>query len=99
MKFFNFFRFLKLQLQIIRNIFGPVNAKRGLVPIAYEPPMYICLCNRLRSADLESAVDNGARTADDVFRALNVEPQCCGCLDFAENEVAQVIASRYQKAS
>lgn len=61
--------------------------------------MYICLCNRFRDAELETAVEKGARSAAEVFEALGVQPQCGGCLDFAEEMVEQALSVRYQKAS
>lgn len=61
--------------------------------------MYVCLCNRLRDADLEAAIDAGARDAAEVFETLGVQPHCGGCLDFADDVVNGVLAARYRRAS
>jgi bacterioferritin-associated ferredoxin len=41
--------------------------------------MYVCICNGLNERRIRQAVDNGARTAREVYRALGCEPQCGQC--------------------
>jgi bacterioferritin-associated ferredoxin len=61
--------------------------------------MYICLCNCLRETELRAAVGGGARTAAEVFEALGFQPQCGGCLDFAEVLIDDLLAERVRQAS
>ena len=60
--------------------------------------MYICLCNCFRESELRGAVDAGARSATEVFERLGFQPQCGGCLDFAEVLVEELLAERLQQA-
>ncbi len=43
--------------------------------------MYVCLCHGVTEADIESAVDEGARSLKDLSRDLGVATQCgkCSC--------------------
>ena len=41
--------------------------------------MYICICNALSDKRVRQAIDNGARTPVEVYRALGGRPQCGQC--------------------
>jgi bacterioferritin-associated ferredoxin len=41
--------------------------------------VYICHCNGLTNADVQSALDGGACRTAEVYRACGCEAQCGGC--------------------
>ncbi|MEM7443520.1 MAG: (2Fe-2S)-binding protein [Pseudomonadota bacterium] len=43
--------------------------------------MYVCICNGLTDKRIKAAIENGARSADEVYRALGCRPQCGQCVD------------------
>ena len=43
--------------------------------------MYVCVCNAIRESDVRHcAQQRGATTPDQVFRAMDAEPQCRRCV-------------------
>ncbi len=46
--------------------------------------MFVCICNAIREVDLRRAATRCAGEADTVYRALGKAPQCCQCLDEAD---------------
>ena len=52
--------------------------------------MYVCICNSLtESAVREMAGSPSVRTVDDLFAALDIEPLCGHCMDFAEEIIVE----------
>ena len=41
--------------------------------------MIICSCTQLTEGEVQAAIENGAKTYGDVFRACGKRPQCGGC--------------------
>jgi bacterioferritin-associated ferredoxin len=53
--------------------------------------MYVCICNCLtEKAVRETASTGNVRSADDLFAALDVEPICGCCKDFADDIIEEV---------
>ncbi len=44
--------------------------------------MYVCVCNALSDADVETAEKSGATEELEVFSHHGVKPQCGRCLSF-----------------
>ena len=42
--------------------------------------MYVCNCNGLSEQAVRGAVETGARTAGEVYRALGARPRCARCV-------------------
>jgi bacterioferritin-associated ferredoxin len=52
--------------------------------------MYVCICNCLTErAVREAAAERRIGSADELFAALDVEPVCGHCMDFAEEIVQE----------
>ncbi len=43
--------------------------------------MYICICNALNCGAVGQAIDDGAATPAQVYKALGAAPQCGKCKD------------------
>lgn len=43
--------------------------------------MYVCVCNALNERAVRDAVNRGATTPGQVYRALGVKPRCGKCAD------------------
>jgi bacterioferritin-associated ferredoxin len=41
--------------------------------------MYVCTCNGISDRDIQAAMDNGARTLDEVFDYLGKSQMCGQC--------------------
>jgi bacterioferritin-associated ferredoxin len=41
--------------------------------------MYICICNAISDRHIEAAVNDGARTVEDLQRRLSLGSQCGSC--------------------
>ena len=61
--------------------------------------MYVCICNCLTErAVREAAASPSVRTADDLFAALDIEPVCGHCMDFAEEIIVEATHENGQDA-
>ena len=50
--------------------------------------MYVCICNALRESQIRSmAVDLPAASAEEIYAALGVDPDCGTCLYFAQDVI------------
>lgn len=47
--------------------------------------MIVCSCNLIREADIRRAARCGAACPRTAYAKLGFEPECCGCLDHAED--------------
>jgi bacterioferritin-associated ferredoxin len=47
--------------------------------------MIVCSCNRITEAEVRKAARAGAPTPEIAYGHLGCEPQCCCCLDFAQD--------------
>ena len=55
--------------------------------------MYVCICNNVTTRDIEAAVADGACSLECLADALAVSTCCGQCRDFAEEVLADVLAS------
>ena len=53
--------------------------------------MYVCLCNAFTDRDVNRAIDDGARTAGQVYKRLEAIPQCGKCKDM----IREMITDRH----
>jgi bacterioferritin-associated ferredoxin len=52
--------------------------------------MYVCICNSLTERTVrELAASPSIRTVEDLFAAMDVEPVCGHCMDFAEEIIVE----------
>jgi bacterioferritin-associated ferredoxin len=51
--------------------------------------MVVCICNVIREKDIREAARMGVSDVIDVYAALGCEPNCCQCLSFAEEIIAE----------
>lgn len=51
--------------------------------------MYVCICNAVTDRDILNAVDNGARSLDDLGEMLKVATCCGRCADTANHLLTQ----------
>ena len=49
--------------------------------------MIICICNRLRDSEVQGAIAQGARCAEDVHTHCGVDVNCGCCLDTIDDMV------------
>lgn len=49
--------------------------------------MYVCICNAIRERDFREAARRVPGDAEAIYASLGKAPQCCQCLDEA-NELA-----------
>ena len=52
--------------------------------------MYVCICNTIREADFERAARHVPGDAEQVYAALGHLPQCCQCLEDADEMLADI---------
>ncbi len=50
--------------------------------------MFICICNGFNDAQVREALRAGAGTPEDVYQALNCQPQCGVCIEAIEQLVS-----------
>ncbi len=53
--------------------------------------MYVCLCNAFTDRDVNRAIDDGARTAGQVYKRLEAVPQCGKCKD----TIREMVSARH----
>lgn len=46
--------------------------------------MYICVCNAIKSSEIEDLARQGVRSAAEVYTALDVETNCESCVEFVQ---------------
>ena len=51
--------------------------------------MYVCICNAVRESEVRKVISEGAREVDEVYRALDIEPQCGTCRSFIKEMVSE----------
>ncbi|MCJ2177301.1 (2Fe-2S)-binding protein [Novosphingobium album (ex Hu et al. 2023)] len=51
--------------------------------------MYVCICNAIREKDLRTAARCCGGSAESVYAALGHTPQCCQCLEEAEDIISE----------
>ncbi len=59
--------------------------------------MYVCLCNGITDRQICRAVQEGARSIDDLKADLGVATNCARCTDCAEQLIAEVLMNSEQK--
>lgn len=52
--------------------------------------MYVCLCNAFTDRDVNRAIDCGAHTVGQVYKALEAVPQCGKC----KETIRQMLTAR-----
>ena len=50
--------------------------------------MYVCVCNAIRENELRHAARRTEGDAEAVYAMLGCEPQCCMCLEEADELIA-----------
>jgi bacterioferritin-associated ferredoxin len=51
--------------------------------------MYVCVCNALNTRTVTEAIDDGAETVGQVYRACGAVPQCGKCKDLIREMLAE----------
>jgi|GEM_PF-251536 len=51
--------------------------------------MYVCVCNALNTRTICRAIDDGAATLGQVYKACGAVPQCGKCKDMIREMLAQ----------
>ena len=51
--------------------------------------MYVCVCNAIRDSELRHAARRVEGDVEAVYTSLGCEPQCCMCLDEAEEIIVE----------
>ena len=46
--------------------------------------MIVCVCNAITEAEVREAARSGSRMPEQAYAALECEPQCGCCLDYAQ---------------
>ena len=52
--------------------------------------MYVCVCNAIRESELREAAHTLDGDAEAIYAQLGKVPQCCQCLEEADELVAEV---------
>jgi bacterioferritin-associated ferredoxin len=56
--------------------------------------MIVCNCNRITEGEVRDAARAGATTPERAYATLDCEPQCCCCLDYAQELIDEELAKR-----
>lgn len=56
--------------------------------------MYVCICNAVRETEIEQVIAGGVRDVDEVYEALDIEPQCGTCRSYIREMMAEVPSRR-----
>lgn len=56
--------------------------------------MIVCSCNRITEREIREVARAGAPTPERAYAALDCEPQCCCCLDYAQELIDDENARR-----
>lgn len=51
--------------------------------------MYVCICNALNTGAVDRAINGGAATPAQVYKALGAAPQCGKCKDMIRGLLAE----------
>lgn len=51
--------------------------------------MYVCVCNAIRECEFRRAARCEAGDAEAIYASLGKEPQCCQCLEEADELIAE----------
>jgi len=51
--------------------------------------MYVCVCNAIRENELREAAGNLPGDAEAIYAQLGKVPQCCQCLEEADELIAE----------
>jgi bacterioferritin-associated ferredoxin len=51
--------------------------------------MYVCVCNAIRESELRHAARRTDGDAEAVYEALGCQPQCCMCLEEADEIIVE----------
>jgi len=51
--------------------------------------MIVCSCNLIREREIREAARSGAPCPRTAYANLGFEPECCGCLDYAAEIIAE----------
>ena len=65
-----------------------IHSHLRIVDSEEDSPMYVCICNAIREKDLRTAARCCGGNAESVYAALGHTPQCCQCLEEAEDIIA-----------
>jgi bacterioferritin-associated ferredoxin len=49
-----------------------------------ETPMYVCICNGYRDAEIRDVARSGVQCARAAYETLGAGPRCGQCLEFAQ---------------
>lgn len=60
--------------------------------------MFVCICNAIRESDFRCAARSCGGDASRVYSALGKNPQCCQCLDEANDILREERGSHFQTA-
>jgi bacterioferritin-associated ferredoxin len=56
--------------------------------------MYVCICNAVRESEIKDVIAEGVRDVDDVYTALDIEPQCGTCRSYISELLALVPSAK-----
>ena len=56
--------------------------------------MYVCICNAIRESDLRDMARKSRGSAEELYAKLGHVPNCCQCLDEADEIVREARAVR-----
>jgi bacterioferritin-associated ferredoxin len=56
--------------------------------------MIVCSCNVIRDEAIREAARKGSRTPESAYSTLGCEPQCCCCLDYAQEIIDEERATK-----
>jgi bacterioferritin-associated ferredoxin len=60
--------------------------------------MYVCVCNAIKSSEIEALARAGVEDAAQVYEALDVETNCASCVDYVQ-EALDEFRGEHLKAS
>ena len=46
--------------------------------------MYVCVCNAIKSSEIEALARTGVQDAAQVYEALDVETNCASCVEYVQ---------------
>lgn len=65
--------------------------------------MYVCVCNAIKSSEIEALARDGVHRAEQVYTALDVETNCESCVEYVQEALDEfrnnVTSDRQQKTA
>ena len=60
--------------------------------------MYVCVCNAIKTSEIQDRANRGVRRAADVYAALEVNRNCANCAEYVQEALDDCRSEHTQNA-